>query len=83
MGKVRHLAVGQLWVQSKVRDRSISLHKVLGANNPADLFTKHLNRTQMEHCLGMIQANFAPGRPSVSPQVAAEVEPFLMTGYFG
>ena len=33
IGKVRHLAVGQLWVQSKVRDGEIRLYKVKGAEN--------------------------------------------------
>ena len=76
------MAVGQLWVQSKVRDRSISLHEVLGANNPADLFTKHLGRAQMMHCLALLHADFKDGRPSVSPQVAADVVPFLQKGFF-
>ena len=81
VGKVRHLAVGQLWVQNKIKDHSITLHKVLGSENPADLFTKHLGKVQMDNCLGLIQARFATGRPSVSPLVAAEVVPFLQKGY--
>ena len=40
IGKVRHLAVGQLWVQERVRSGDFSLHKVAGEQNPADLLTK-------------------------------------------
>merc|ERR1712020_640162 len=40
IGRVRHLATGQLWVQEKVRSEEFSLHKVSGELNPADLLTK-------------------------------------------
>ena len=39
IGKVRHLAVAQLWVQDLVRSGECRLHKVLGTENPADLMT--------------------------------------------
>ena len=42
IGKVRHLAVGQLWVQERLRNRDFSLFKVAGSANPADALTKHL-----------------------------------------
>ena len=42
IGRVRHLAVGQLWVQEHLRAGAFKLHKILGNDNPADLFTKHL-----------------------------------------
>ena len=36
IGKVRHLAVGQLWVQERVKTGDVRLFKVRGAVNPAD-----------------------------------------------
>ena len=42
LGKLRHISTQALWVQQRVRDGSVRLHKVLGTENPADLFTKHL-----------------------------------------
>ena len=37
IGKVRHLAVSQLWVQERLRDRTFALFKVRGDANPANL----------------------------------------------
>ena len=40
LGKVRHLAVQDLWVQQRVRAGDFELYKIPGERNPADLFTK-------------------------------------------
>ena len=40
IGKIRHLATGQLWVQERVRQGDFILSKVLGTSNPADILTK-------------------------------------------
>ena len=40
IGRVRHLAVSQLWVQERLRAGSFTLHKVAGDENPADILTK-------------------------------------------
>ena len=42
LGKLRHLETHTLWVQEKVRTGAITLKKVWGEVNPADLFKKHL-----------------------------------------
>merc|ERR1711884_559969 len=42
IGRVRHLAVGQLWIQERIRERAIRLEQVAGEANPADVATKHL-----------------------------------------
>ena len=41
-GKMRHVAVGQLWVQERVETKDIMPVKVRGDNNPADLLTKNV-----------------------------------------
>ena len=43
LGKMMHLEVGRLWVQQTVRTGRISLKKVLGTENVADLMTKYLD----------------------------------------
>ena len=40
VGRVQHLAVGQLRVQERIRQAAFTLHKVRGDCNPADLRTK-------------------------------------------
>ena len=37
IGRVRHLAVGQLWVQERLREEQFALHKVGGTHNPVEL----------------------------------------------
>ena len=39
-GKLRHVRVGQLWVQQKHEDGELSYGKVAGDSNPADMLTK-------------------------------------------
>ena len=80
IGKVRHLAVAQLWVQEKVKNREILLHKVVGTENPADLLTKHLARPDVHKCLAKVGLRPEAGRPTSAPEVAAEVEAFLQEG---
>ena len=43
LGKIRHLAVAELWVQGKVRARDCILKKVQGRQHPADITTKHVD----------------------------------------
>ena len=51
LGKVRHLAVSDLWMQGGVRDGSIVIEKVPGEDNVSDLMTKGLDRTRIDKLL--------------------------------
>eukprot|EP00973_Karenia_brevis_P063636 8846072-Karenia_brevis.AAC.1 len=44
---MRHLDTAFLWIQSKVLERKISLHKISTHDNVADLFTKYLGGVVM------------------------------------
>lgn len=68
LGTQRHLAVGTLWVQQKLRQNKFLLYKIKGDNNPADLFTKHLAQDKMQKCLKFLGGEFCSGRPSVAPE---------------
>ena len=41
-GKLRHVRVGQLWVQEKVEEEELKVHKVHGQVNVADMMSKYL-----------------------------------------
>jgi hypothetical protein len=71
IGRVRHLAVGQLWIQEKVRTGSIVLLKVLGTENPADLLTKHLARDVIDQHLLKLAIYRETGRAASAPKIAA------------
>jgi hypothetical protein len=70
IGRVRHLAVGQLWIQEKVRSGEIALLKVLGTDNPADLLTKHLARDTIDQHLRRLAIHRETGRAASAPNVA-------------
>ncbi len=77
IGKVRHLAVAQLWVQDLVRSRECRLHKVLGTENPADLMTKPLARAEIDGHLARLGLSRATGRAETAPRADAEVDTTL------
>jgi hypothetical protein len=77
IGKVRHLAVAQLWVQELVHSRACRLHKVLGTENPADLMTKPLARAEIDGHLGRLGLSRATGRAETAPSADAEVDTTL------
>ena len=53
-GKLRHVRVGQLRVQQLAEDEEVLYKKVFGEENPADLFTKRLNRIRIDYLLGLL-----------------------------
>ena len=77
IGRVRHLAVGQLWIQERIRERTIALEKVAGESNPADAATKHLCAESLRKCYAALGCETRPGRSGAAPALAADVEPFL------
>jgi hypothetical protein len=68
IGRVRHLAVGQLWVQEGLRRGDFKLFKVAGAENPADLLTKHLPRETIDRHLTAVSAIRQEGRAATAPE---------------
>ena len=69
VGKVRHLAVGQLWVQERVRCGDVALFKVAGQANPADILTKSVPRGLMDEMLRRMYVARAAGRATSAPEV--------------
>ena len=77
IGRVRHLAVGQLWIQERIRGGAVLLQKVAGDRNPADAATKHLDAKRLQRCCAALGCEPRTGRSSAAPALAADVEPFL------
>ena len=77
IGRVRHLAVGQLWVQERLRAGHFSLFKVCGTANPVDLMTKHLSGPMISTHLATLHCELEQGRPASAPGVSAAIDPWL------
>ena len=70
LGKVRHLATADLWVQDRVRKNDFRLEKILGAENPADMLTKHVDRALMGKHMAKLGLFFEEGRAESAPDIA-------------
>ena len=72
--RIRHLDIQLLWLQQALRKRRLGLGKVLGAENPSDLMTKHVDSkllVEHVHCMG---CEFVAGRAELAPQVVRDID---------
>ena len=67
LGKIRHLHCTDLWVQERVHKGDLSLHKVLGAENPADIFTKYVDSVLMNKAFAKMTLYFMEGHAKSAP----------------
>ena len=47
LGRMRHIEVRELWLQEEVRKGLVTVAKVSGKENPADLMTKFLGKVEV------------------------------------
>jgi len=66
-GKLRHVKVQYLWMQQKVREGDLQVEKVPGAENPADLLTKHLDEATMMKHLTKLSFELKQDRAATAP----------------
>ena len=52
-GRLKHLEVKQLWIQSHIRDGRISFQKIPRSENTADAMTKHWSAEGRRHFAAM------------------------------
>ena len=69
LGKIRHLATADLWVQDKIRTGAFSLQKVLGSENISDVLTKHVDRSTLQKHLKSMGLRQKDGRPELAPRI--------------
>ena len=65
-GKLRHVRVGQLWVQEKAESGELRYRKVKGTENPADLMTKALTGIEIQKYMTKINLQGMKGRADMS-----------------
>ena len=70
LGKVRHIAVNELWMQEKVAQNQVSIHKIKNKFNLADLMTKYLSKDEIEHIMDFMQHMFMDGRHKDAPELS-------------
>ena len=67
IGRVRHFAVGQLWVQEGLRRCDFLLYKVRVDQNPADVLTKSVSRETLDRHLRTFGLKRTEGRAASAP----------------
>lgn len=72
VGKVRHMDVQLLWLQEKVQNGELRLHKVSGHENAADLMTKYVDAATILRLSNIMNATFAVGRSDAAPQLQGQ-----------
>ena len=82
-GKLRHIRVGQQWVQQTAEDETLSFKKVHGKHNPADICTKHVSQTIVDAALEKIDLVMETGRAqeSLGIDCLADSEDWLRCRY--
>ena len=69
-GRMRHIKVGQLWIQEREEEGDLRFHKVHGESNIADLLTKHLREEKILRFMQQIGFEERKGRAKESLGVA-------------
>ena len=69
LGKVRHLAVADLWVQDHIRSGDFILTKVKGPENPADVLTKFVDKVTLDKHIGTTFLEELTGRAESAPVI--------------
>ena len=69
LGKIRHLATADLWVQDRIRAGDFSLKKVLGAENISGIITKFTDRATLCKHLKTVGLRQETGRAALAPRI--------------
>ena len=67
LGRVRHLATSDLWIQQRLRQGDFSIQKHPGISNSADFMTKVKSRPDILKFLGLMGFMVGTGRPASAP----------------
>ena len=70
-GRLRHVRVGDMWIQEKSENGELKFNKVPGSLNPADAGTKHLTEEKIQRCLADVGQFIVPGRAKASLEVSS------------
>ena len=69
LGKIRHLATADLWVQDRLKKRDFDLVKIPGAENPADMLAKHVDKGLLAKHMATLGLKLESGRAQSAPSI--------------
>ncbi len=69
-GKLRHVKVGELWIQEACESGELRYRKIKGTSNPADMLTKSLTALDIARYMEFIGIVLMEGRAEKSLEMA-------------
>ena len=67
LGRIRHLAVGDLWVQQRSKNKEVRYMKLEGSRNTSDILTKVVEREVIERHMSTMHMEYREGRHPDTP----------------
>ena len=67
LGRIRHLAVADLWIQQKSKDGIVKYVKLPGTDNTSDILTKAVEAPTIEKHMEALDLEFRTGRHEATP----------------
>ena len=74
LGRVRHLAVADLWVQQRAKAGEVNYCKLEGKKNTSDMLTKPVGRETLVQHMQTMNMEFRDGRHEATPAYNGQVE---------
>ena len=69
LGKIRHLATADLWVQDGLRRGDFSLEKIPSQENTSDIINKHVPKPLLDKHMGTLGLRLEQGRAESAPTI--------------
>ena len=67
LGRIRHLAVADLWIQQRSKDGSVAYEKLEGTRNTSDILTKAVERDVLDRHMKELGLEYMEGRHQCTP----------------
>ena len=68
LGRIRHLAVGDLWVQQRSKNKKVQYMKLDGSRNTSDILTKYVEKEVIQRHMRSLNMEFRTGRHADTPK---------------
>ena len=69
LGNTRRIDIGLLLIQHTAAERRLTFNKMLGKDNPADLYTKYLDTATTDRHIKTMACEFTEGRAKEAPKL--------------
>ena len=69
LGKIRHLATADLWVQDRLKKKDFALERIPGVDNPSDILTKHVDKALLQKHMLRLGLRLEEGRAASAPMI--------------